>query len=71
MKNKFIITISLLIFSCASNNNLEISQESFELKLFNSFSQNSPKYEDVKEKILFPVKGAILTKKPNLLPNAE
>ena len=71
MNNKFIIIISLVIFSCASNNNLEISQDSFELKLFNSLSQKSPKYEDVKEKILFPVKGAVLTNKPNLLPNAQ
>ena len=71
MKNRIIIIVFFAIFSCAPNNNLEILQESYELKLFNTFENKSPKYEDVKEKILFPIKGVVLTNQSNLLPNAE
>ena len=35
MKNRIIIIVFFAIFSCAPNNNLEILQESYELKLFN------------------------------------
>lgn len=71
MKNK-LFAISLLIYSCAiPSTNVEYLPQSSEMELFNSLSDKKALYEDVNEKILFPIKGVVITNQPNLLPNAE
>lgn len=71
MKNK-LFAISLLIYSCAiPSTNVEYLPQFSEMELFNSLSDKKALYEDVNEKILFPIRGALIPNNPNLLPNAE